>query len=71
VVVRIGGSHGLMCLNAWAIGLGTIRRLWLYWSRYGLVGGTVSLWRQTLKSYILKQWPVWLIVSFCCLQIKI
>ena len=29
--------HRIMCLNAWSIGSGTIRRC-------GLVGGSVSLW---------------------------
>jgi hypothetical protein len=44
MVVSIGmAPHRLMCLNAWPIGSGTIRR-------YGLVGGSVSLWGRALRS---------------------
>jgi hypothetical protein len=37
------GSHSLMCLNAWPIRSGTVRRC-------GLVGGSVSLWGQASRS---------------------
>lgn len=36
--------HRLMHLNAWLMGSGTIRRP--YWTRHGLVRGSVSLWRR-------------------------
>jgi hypothetical protein len=39
------GYHRFMCLNAWPMRSGTIRRC-------GLVGGSVSLWRQALRSHI-------------------
>jgi hypothetical protein len=34
-----------MCMNAWPIGTGTIKSC-------DLVGGSVALWGQTLRSYI-------------------
>ena len=36
-VVNRCGAHRLMCLNAWPIGSGTVRRC-------GLAGGSVPLW---------------------------
>ena len=53
--------HRLMCLNAWPVGSDTIRRC-------GLVGGSVSLWRQSFKTSILAPWKQYSISS---LQMKI
>ena len=66
-------SHSLMCLNAWAMGSGTIRD-------YGLIGISMTLvgvgchWcvgEQALSSYVRKLCPVWHTVSFYCLWIQI
>lgn len=45
------------------------QEVWPYWSRCGLVGGTLSLWRWALKSNKFKSGQCET-VSFCCLQIK-
>jgi hypothetical protein len=54
--------HRLMCLNAWPMGSGTIRRC-------GLIGGGVALLAKyvTVRQgfeviYMLKLWPVWITV---------
>lgn len=52
-----------MCLNACLIRNGIIRR-------YDLVGGSLSLWGQALRSPMFKLCIVWHTVSFYCLQIK-
>jgi hypothetical protein len=52
-------SHQSMQLNTWPIGSGIIRRC-------GLVGGSVLLWCQNLRSPILKIHSV----PFCCHWIK-
>jgi hypothetical protein len=49
----------LMWLNAWPIGSGIIRR-------YGLIGGSVSLWGWPLRSPMFKIYTV----SFCYFWIK-
>ena len=41
------GLHRLMCVNAWPMGSGTIRRC-------DLVGGTVLLWGWALRSHMVK-----------------
>ena len=61
---KYDSPHRLICLNAWPIESGTIRRC-------ALVERNVSLLGQALMSHVLKLCPVWLIVSFCCLWIKI
>ena len=41
--------------------------VWLCWNRYGLVEGSVSLWRWALRSLLLKLHSVWQTIS-CYLQ---
>jgi hypothetical protein len=43
-------------LNVWPIRSDTTRP---YWSRCGLVRGSMSLWRQALRSPMIKLCPVW------------
>jgi hypothetical protein len=54
--------HRRMCLNAWSIRSGTVRRC-------GHIGGSGPLWGQGLRSHMFKLCPVWHTVS-CCLGIK-
>lgn len=44
--VNRNGPDRLMCLNAWPIGNGTIRR-------YGLIGGSMPLWEAGVKIMML------------------
>jgi hypothetical protein len=61
--------HRFMCLNAWAIGTGTIWRWVLIGIGMALLE-EVSLWGWALRSPMLKLCPVWNPASFWCLWIK-
>lgn len=53
------GPFRLMCLNAWPIRSGAIKRC-------GLIKGSESLWGQALRSYMLKLDLVWQSPSATC-----
>ena len=59
------GPHKLLCLKAWLIGSGTVRRCSLVGVGVALLG-SASLWEAALRSPVLKLQTI----SFCCLCIR-
>ena len=47
------------------------QEVWPCWSRCGLVRGSISLWRQALRSHMLKLHAVRYTVSCGCLWVKL